>query len=318
MWKSDENEDSSQNGTWQKYRVRSFFRCFSISTALEDLSGAEIVFVLNESTFLLDNKKTIISEKFDEDDINMISSLNPDLIICDSYRADSLYIRKLGLVARLILFDDNNDLHEKVYADILINGNLYATDLNYDFAKETTIKLLGPQYLAMKPEYWNEQLQNSRGEGILVTTGGSDPHRLMPKFIAKLKELPIKKRIIIGPAYEEEEILEIKKIVSDSFEIIHKPRSLKKYIEQSKIVLTAASTTVYEVLTLRKIPIIYSVAKNQIMLENTLKNYGVKSLGWYEEINWEKFGEEIKMVLCKLSYFREKLNKLYCKFDTKG
>ena len=140
----------------------------------------------------------------------------------------------------------------------------------------------------------------------------------MPKFVVKLKELPIKKRIIIGPAYEEEEILEIKKIVNDSFEIIHKPRSLKKYIEQSKIVLTAASTTVYEVLTLRKIPIIYSVAKNQIMLENSLKNHGVKSLGWYEEINWEKFGEEIKMVLRKLSYFREKLNKLYCKFDGKG
>ena len=298
-----------------------FFRCLSIVTALKKISQVEDIFVLNEETQFIDKQKIVISENFDHNDISTIKSLNPDVVIFDSYQANSDYLKELSMIASLVVFDDNNDVYDRIYADILINGNLYATSLSYKSVKANTIKLLGPKYLVMKPEYWyieDGKRQSLQGEGILVTTGGSDFFKLMPMFVMGLKNLHIKKKIVIGPGYEEDEIKEIETLVDDSFEIIYKPGNLKPYIENTKIVLTTASTTVYEVLTLRKVPIVYVAADNQIKLERVLKSYGVKSLGWHRQIKWENLESEVREVFDRFIYYQETLKKLYDKFDGKG
>jgi len=177
----------------------------------------------------------------------------------------------------------------------------------------------------MREEYWNntnniidKTTNTSKQEKtLMITTGGADFNKIMIKFIKSLKELKINKKIIIGPAYEEEYIQQIKKEIQndDNYELIYKPKSLKKHIENSDYVLAAAGSTIYEILTLNKIPIIYTLADNQLLIAKELERYGIKSLGYYDKIKYNYLKEEIEGSITKENF---KIQELFNLFDGQG
>ena len=130
---------------------------------------------------------------------------------------------------------------------------------------------------------------NRKTQTLMITTGGTDSNKVMIRLIKVLKDFDMKKKVIIGPLYEDKYIEDIKNEISDNlFELIYKPKSLKKYIENSDYVLTAAGSTVYEVLTLKKIPIIYTLAENQELIAKELENYGIINLGNYNNLDYTR------------------------------
>ncbi|NMA03075.1 MAG: hypothetical protein GX925_00050, partial [Clostridiales bacterium] len=68
----------------------------------------------------------------------------------------------------------------------------------------------------------------------------------------------------------------------------HKPSSLKEYIDSSKIVITAGGSTVYEVISQRSIPVIFSIVDNQDLMCGALQEMGVEYLGKYPNIDYSK------------------------------
>jgi spore coat polysaccharide biosynthesis predicted glycosyltransferase SpsG len=161
-------------------------------------------------------------------------------------------------------------------------------------------------------------MNKSKQEKILmITTGGADFNKIMMKFIRSLKKLKMNKKLIIGPAYEEEYIQQIKKEIhnDDSYELIFKPQSLKKHIENSDYVLTAAGSTIYEILTLNKIPIIYTLADNQKLIAKELERYGTTNLGNYDKIQYDNLKEVIEELTTKEDF---KIKELFSLFDGQG
>lgn len=296
------------------------YRTLSLAKAIKICKPAcKILFDVNTNSELLKEFEVILHKDFGDRDLNDIKSIKPDMIVFDSYLANLDYLKQLRDISKLVVFDDNNDIYSEIPANILINGNLHAKELKYESSFKDTKFLLGPKYLVMNPEYWQlKKIKDSDEGSILITTGGADFNKVMPKFIESLKSLNMKKRIIIGPAYENDEVTRIEKIVDNSFELIYKPCSLKQYVENSSIVMTAAGSTIYEILALKKVPIIYTLADNQLKVEEALKKFGVKSLGNFEKIEWDNLIFEIKEVMNSVEEYKKRLEPLYTLFDGKG
>ena len=96
------------------------------------------------------------------------------------------------------------------------------------------------------------------------------------------------------------------------------PKSLKNHFITSDIVICASGTTVYEVLRLRKELIIYSLAENQKLIEEKLREYGVIGLGYYQSINWDKLPAKLNRIISQSKDYQKKLLPLFEKFDGKG
>ncbi len=306
------------------------YRCISLAQAMkESKKDIKIVFVSNIETkeLIEENQFEFIpSNSFDGNDLFEIKKLGPDLIVFDSYLADNQYLRRLKNVSKLVIFDDNNDIYDSSIPDLIINGNLHALKLNY-INKEK--HLLGPKYLVMKKEYWKNQFENAshslknnrkNSTTLMITTGGTDSNKVMIRLIKVLKDFDMKKKVIIGPLYEDKYIEDIKNEISDnlSFELIYKPKSLKKYIENSDYVLTAAGSTVYEVLTLKKIPIIYTLAENQELIAKELENYGIINLGNYNNLDYTRIKKIIEDVVLNKASLNRKVKYLFDIFDAQG
>ena len=306
------------------------YRCISLAQAMkESKKDIEIVFVSNIETkeIIEENQfEFISSNSFDQNDLFEIKKLKPDLIVFDSYLADNQYLRRLKNISRFVVFDDNNDIYDSSIPDLIINGNLHALKLNY-INKEK--HLLGPKYLVMKKEYWKNQFENAshslknnrkNSTTLMITTGGTDSNKVMIRLIKVLKDFDMKKKVIIGPLYEDKYIEDIKNEISDNlfFELIYKPKSLKKYIESSDYVLTAAGSTVYEVLTLKKIPIIYTLAENQKLIAKELENYGIINLGSFNNIDYCNLKNLIKEIVLDKKISSNSLESLFDMFDGQG
>lgn len=276
-----------------------FFRCLSLSKAIINLCNEiEIIFLVNEKLVNLlkkENLKYIISNCL-EKDIDIISNFDIDLFIVDTYLGDDNYLKIIKKQSKIMLIDDNNDTYDSTLANILYNGNIHASKLNYPFINGH-LRLLGLKYLIMKEEYWySEKNDEVEKKGILITTGGSDEYEIALDIINAIKSLNIKARVIIGPGYKMEYINKIECLKNENIELIYSPISLKEYIEKSKIVITAGGSTVYEVLSRNSIPIIFSFADNQQLLCEELSNKDLLYLGRYPQINYVEMKNYLKRI----------------------
>ena len=264
-------------------------RSLSLARAVREGSDHPILFVVNKEISDIVASWDFQygeSETFDKEDLARLSKNKPDLVVFDSYTADESYLSDLRRFAKVAMFDDNNDLYPHLPVDIVINGNLHARSLDYKPADPNTKLLLGPEYLVMKPEYWNRVKTRSHKGRLLIMTGGADIHNLMPRFMEALRSLDCPKTIILGPAFSANQVKSIENAGRSDFQLISKPESLKPYILDSSLVVTACASTVYEILTLSGIPVIYELADNQRLLASVLREKGVTDLGWWSEISW--------------------------------
>jgi len=292
-------------------------RCQALAQAVKSIAQVEIIFVVNkEAVGQIEGFSTVISNNFDKKDVALIKTFDPSLIVYDSYTGTDQYLHELSMIASVAAFDDNRELPKRVPLEILVNGNLHATDLDYNCWKIRK-KLLGPEYLVVGPEFQDIKVEDG-SSGILLTTGGSDPQRLMPRFLRSLRGLRKTKTLILGPFYDKDEIIEIESLADEACELIYSPKSLTRYIQKSELVITACGSTVYQILLLKKPLITYSVANNQMLIEKKLKEYGVVSLGWHKEIDWARFQGRVEELYNTRKEYVQRIHALFSLFDGKG
>ncbi|SCG81938.1 putative protein MJ1062 [Proteiniborus sp. DW1] len=275
-----------------------FYRCLSLAKAIKMLgTQIHINFIINDELVDL-----IYSSGFDyivandlTEDIATLNNINPSLFIFDSYLGTNEYLRNIKEKTKLMLIDDNNDIYDSVIPDIIYNGNIFAEKLVYSETEEQ-LRLLGPEYLIMKEEYWDNKDNSIPKEGILITTGGTDEHEIAIKLLEAIKGLDIKVKVIIGPGYRDEYIKQIEELKIENVELIYKPSSLKSYISSSKIVVTAGGSTIYEVLSQRSIPVVFSIADNQDLACKTLSHLGVEYMGKYPNIDYSRLAKTIETI----------------------
>ena len=294
-------------------------RCLSLYKAMD--YGEKIFIVNNEAELALLNRgiskeKIVISTNYDDEDLKLIGDLHPSLLIIDTYKASPEYLESTTKLdgTIIVLFDDNG-LYKDAKVDVIINGNIHADNIIYGGEKKC---LLGPKYLVINPDLWNAAEFSGYDENsdLLITCGAADPHNTMENFIHMLKRCKRKKKLIIGPFFDVEEISRIKKKIDDSFELIFSPISLKKHIMESEIVITASGSTVYEILRLDKKPIIFITAEDQSNIAKNLEKKGIYNLGWYNNIEKNDLLNAVNLTSDK--NYGEKIKKLFSLFDGMG
>jgi len=278
-------------------------RCISLAHAFCETGPVAIIFLVNREAVPFVQQARFLTktaESFGKEDMFQIFLKKPDLILVDSYTTDDTYLEETGKIAKTAIFDDNNDIYRHPDVDAVINGNIHAKSLRYSVpANRRTLFFTGPEYLVMKPEYWDKQEYTGKREGILMTTGGSDPCNVMPNLVKTLSALKIKKRVVIGPMYSRSQRDDIRRNADDTVEILSKPGSLKSPIGQSVLVITASGSTVYEVLTMKRRPLIFQVGEDQRLLAAELERLGVQSIGSYPDISWDALPAIVEKMLSK-------------------
>lgn len=260
-----------------------FYRCLSLAQGLWHYGEENsILFIINKG--LEKQLKNYqfpyrVEDDFDQD-IALIERYKPKLFILDTYLVDDFYLEKVATRTYLVLFDDTNKLYDTRHCHIVINGSSCATKLGYEMSEQSKTRyLLGLQYLPLRKEYWNDQLlgkeQNTKAEkGILITTGGTDSTWISYHLAMELKPIDTKKTLIIGPHYSSELVTQLEEL-EGHYDLVKEARSLKPYIQDAKIIITAGGTTVYEAMALGKNPLIFSMADNQDEVCKELDEKGI-------------------------------------------
>ena len=216
--------------------------------------------------------------------LNIIESKRPNdpssvWLVLDGYHFTPEYqkaIRDTGNY--LLVIDDMNHLPQ-YHANILLNQNIHAPDLNYHCDEDTAL-LLGTRYVLLRREFlkyrgFKRQIPD-QAKNILVTLGGADPDNVTLKVIEALKLLDypeIEVKIIIGPANPHQNLLSQTLFSSFSaFELLINPPDMPELMAWADLAISAAGSTCWE-LAFMQLPFVAIVAaENQCQSAQKLAN----------------------------------------------
>lgn len=201
-----------------------------------------------------------------------------DVTVVDSYLADGTYQEQLREVSPLLVIAD--DTRHRIAADVLVNGNLYAPDLEHDVIGSEPEWCLGSEYLLLRQaitEYaskdppWRDPPTRA-----IITMGGSDIVELTPTVIRAFNGFDLRVDAVVGPGFSVEQEDTIRKVadnVSADVRVVRDPDDLPERMFQADFAVTTASTTTYELLALGTPIINLSVVDNQKLIADTLREH---------------------------------------------
>jgi len=225
--------------------------------------------------------------------INVIETKNVaiDLLVVDHYQLDSRWESEIRHYTKKILVID--DLADRKHnCDFLLDQNYYANlAIRYDGLLSTkTIKLLGPQFSLLRPQFYQARkvLSERSGEinNILIFMGGGDSFNLTAVAIRAIQliEKKINLRVVIGatnPHYAEIEAL---CATLKNTKLYIQVESMAELMVWADLAIGAGGATTWERCYLGLPSITLVFAENQLETTVDLAAIGVTSfLGWAHE-----------------------------------
>lgn len=229
--------------------------------------------------------------------VDWLSTNSPDVVFTDSYPVDTNYQRVIREQVPLAVLQDD-DRHA-VCADLFINGNLYATDLDYEFVGNDPELCLGPDYVLLRREICkraNDELPwREQPERAIVMMGGSDIANLMPTAVRAFDGFDIHVDAVIGPGFsdaQEQSIRTTADEVSAKVSVARDPSDLVDRMFQADFAVSTSSSTTYELLALGTPIISVPVADNQEPIARSLRERDAASV--VERADIEEFRNSIQ------------------------
>lgn len=215
--------------------------------------------------------------------VDWVTANSPDAVFTDSYPVDTDYQRAIRNQVPLAVLQDD-DRHA-VCADLFINGNLYAPDLEYEFVGNDPELCLEPDYVLLRREIrerasdeppWREQ-----PERAIVMMGGSDIANLTPTAVRAFDGFDIHVDTIVGPGFsdaQEQSIRAAAEEVSAEISVARDPNDLVERMFQADFAVSTSSSTTYELLALGTPIISVPVADNQEPIARSLRERDAASV----------------------------------------
>ena len=263
--------------------------------------GVEIFRIDNTSPDSGDLKQTLsllysIRENYRDLSLKEAKNRYPDdvWIVLDGYHFSNDYQLRLKQEGySLIVVDDIAHLSH-YYADILLNQNIYASELNYSYDPNTEL-LFGPEFALIRNEF--EQVRKTsqkdvpeKAENILITFGGSDSKNMTLKTIQALNHLndgKLNVKIFIGPTNRH--IESIKKELSLShfnYACFQDTENISTLMAWADMAITGAGGTCLELAYMGVPSITVAISDNQIRAAKGYEQAGIFStLGWWENVD---------------------------------
>lgn len=226
-----------------------------------------------------------------------------DILITDSYDIDLKYLDQIKKTGMFLVTVDDLNLLESYPSDIVINGNIYAEDLDYKSTYGQTKFLLGTKYALLRKEFRNMPPKKIKdtAENILITMGGSDHNGFTLKILKIIKDKKdLKIDIVIGASFEEKMVNEINELImgNGNISIYHNVNAeiMKELMIKSDIAISAGGSTLYELAAVGVPTIVIIAADNQIRnVEYMTKAECIFNLGF--EVNKDILLENFNKLL---------------------
>jgi len=266
-------------------------RCYFISHILGKNLKEKVI---KRNNFLVEIKKINDLELDLKYLLKFSDEHNIDWVITDHYEINSNYLKKIKKNGfNLLSIDDTAQTY--YYSDIVVNQNAGADKLDIKGEDYTTF-LLGPKYVMLRDELLKREEKKIKKDvgNLLITIGGTDKDNYTLKILKQIKDVKIKKIVIIGalnPHY-----LEIKDYIKNTtdVEVVISPNNMFDLYKKAYIAISAGGTTCYELAYFGIPNIIITVADNQLNIAKELDKKNVSMyLGKKEEISSKKLKENV-------------------------
>lgn len=186
--------------------------------------------------------------------VEWLETTEPEVVITDSYEVD---MTRQGDIAdrtsRLAVILD--DARYTIRADILINGNVYAPDLDYRWIGREPEWCVGTDFLLLREEIRSLVGEKTpirgRTKRALISMGGSDIQGTTPAAIRAFDGCDLRVDVIVGPGFENRESIEAAASVTDvDVDVLENPPDLPRRMLDADVAVSATGSTVYELLAL--------------------------------------------------------------------
>ena len=187
--------------------------------------------------------------------VQWLTTASPDAVFTDGYPVDTAYQQEIRTHAPLAVLQD--DTRHAVCADLFIDGNLYAPDLDYEFVGGPPKTCLGTEYVLLRRQIrelaaneppWREQPERS-----IITMGGSDIGGLTPTVVRAFDGLDLRVDAIVGPGCsdaQEQAVQTASNETDADVRVTRDPDDLVDRMFEADIAVSTASSTTYELLAL--------------------------------------------------------------------
>ena len=291
-------------------------RCLALAQGWKD-SGGEVAFItacesagllqrLSDEGFEAIQLDSPYPDPADWGATSQVLAAHPNAwVVLDGYHFDETYQKQVkGAGHRLLVIDDMAHL-EHYHADIVLNQNLHAEQLNYSCESYTQL-LLGTQYVLLRREFlqwqgWKREIPEVARK-VLVTLGGGDPDNVTLKVIkamnkVELEDLEVK--VVVGPSNPHMASLE-EAVHHSPFTIQLLPavRNMPELMAWADVAISAGGSTCWEVAFMGLPTVLLVLANNQRDIGEGLSEASVvHNLGWFEEMTDAKIADALSELL---------------------
>ena len=258
-------------------------RTKSIAAQLKGL-GAKVLYALADERGkrLINNEfqSVILSSNYEclDDEIDALSSVVKEqeikLILLDSYFVTPKYFKELKKLAKVAYIDDLDAFAYECEA--LINYGAFFDKNEYKARQNLAKKhFLGSEFAPLRAEFRSTQKssKNTQKKQVLLTTGNTDLLGIMPRLLeAFLSDESLKNLeflAISGAFNEHENKLLALSAKHKNIKVLKNPENMAQIMAEADFVLSAGGSTLYELASLAKAVICFSIAANQ----NNIKSW---------------------------------------------
>ncbi|HHY74149.1 MAG TPA: UDP-2,4-diacetamido-2,4,6-trideoxy-beta-L-altropyranose hydrolase [Bacillus bacterium] len=240
------------------------------------------------------SKQTFEQKKDAEETLRLIewNGLKVDLIIVDHYQINEQWeqIVRESIPKIMVIDDLANRKHD---CDVLLDQNYFKDFENRydDLVPARCKKLLGLQYLLLRPEFYEENTvvvkKNKSIQDVLVFYGGSDPTNETMKVLDALEYIDLSEltiHVVVGCSNANRKIIE-KRCQDRGIHFYVQIDYLAQLMKKADLALGAGGVTMWERMTLGLPSIVTVVAENQMASTEAAAEFGaVWNLGWHENV----------------------------------
>lgn len=226
-----------------------------------------------------------------------------DAIVTDSYGVDQEYQKSLSDVTDTVAVIQG-DARYDLYCDILINGHVFAEDIEYNWAGDEPKWCLGSAYLLLREEFSRPSKPDivfrENPERAMILMGGSDVNNRTPEVMGAFDDRDISVDVIIGPGYDNKnDIIAAANNFNCCWNIHQTPNNISELMFKSDFAVSALGTTTYELIATNT-PVVGLVeADNQLPIARALSKQGLGLVSWenqtlHKEVNKMMANSEIR------------------------
>lgn len=230
-----------------------------------------------------------------------------DWLIVDHYSLSKQWELEIKPFVKKILVID--DLAEKQHeCDVLLNQNIQDNLINRydDLVPNRCLKLLGPKYSLLRPDFANELKKGSlRGDSkiwrILVSFGGTDPtNETMKslKAIALLKTPNIYVDVLLSNLNKNKSQIKAFCLNHENMTIHQQVQNVAELMNNADLAIGAGGTTTWERCCLGLPSIVVSVASNQEQIAEKMATEGlILYLGKNNKVTSDEIKHSIQLLI---------------------